>query len=252
MTVVALQSAVMAQIGEEVARSLSSAEFTSAGLFIRTPLLYPSGTSVVVRVEGSASRFFVTDLGMGHQESTMLNASGSYAMIARSLTQDTGVSFDNRSFFVAESARDELVGVVSAVANLSQRAVIETAVKHDMRKAELERATLLTRLDGAFGRRKVERDVEVRGASMIEWTVTARVASSNVVTLFDYARPHKNSVTSTVAKFHDIARIEVPPRRIVTIHGSPEMTPFVGLLSQSANVIDLERTPDEVLMRLAA
>ena len=98
----------------------------------------------------------------------------------------------------------------------------------------------------------MEKDVEVHGASSVEWEVTARVVQSNVVSLFDYARPHKNSVSSTVAKFHDIARLPTPPRRIVTVRDYAGMGKFIGLLSQAAAVIELENTSDEVLRRLAA
>jgi hypothetical protein len=189
---------------------------------------------------------------MGYQESMMLNASHSFSQIARNLIQDSGVSFDSRSFFVAQATMDELVPVVAAVANFSQRAVIETAVKHEAKKADRDRALLLSRLEEAFGPRKVEKDFSIRGASSVEWEVTARIAAGNVVALFDYARPHKNSVTSTVAKFHDIARLHEAPRRIVTVADKGSMGDFIGLLSQAAKVISLSDTPASALIRIAA
>jgi hypothetical protein len=173
-------------------------------------MLYPSGTAAVVRIDGAGARFFVSDNGMGYEKTMMLNASRSYATVARALIRGTVVGFDSRSFFVAEASSDELVGVVAAVANFSQRAVIETTIVHEIRKLDADRAMLLDRLQSAFGRR-VEKDIMIRGASTVEWEVTARVmAAENVVSIFDYARPHKNSVSSTVAKFHDIARLETP------------------------------------------
>ena len=252
MTVIALPNDTLARIGDEVAKSMAHALQTPGGMFIVTPLCYPSGTSVLVRIEGSKHKYFVSDTGMGHQESMMLNASNSYSSIARNIATNTGVSFDSRSFFVAEADEDDLVHVVGAVANFSQRAVIETAIKHEAQKLDRDRAALLMRLSDAFRGQQIEKDVEVIGASNIEWEVTARVSNSRSVTLFDYAKPHKNSVTSTVAKFHDIARLQEAPRRVVTINNSPQMEPFKGLLSQSASVIDLAEVPNEVLLRLAA
>jgi hypothetical protein len=206
----------------------------------------------VVRLDGSRSHFFVSDAGFGYQEAMMMNASHSYPFIARSLVRESEISFDSRSFFVAEASTDELIGVVGAIANCSQRAVIETALKHEARKADTDRAVLLDRLQSAFGRPR-EKDVEVRGASSVEWEVTARVSSpDNVVALFDYARPHKNSVTSVAVKFHDIARLERPPRRIVTVRNQVEMGPMIGLLSQAASVIELASASDAILQRLAA
>lgn len=243
----------LSAIADEVARSLSSYLATPAGHFIRTPLTYPGGSSVVVKLDGSRNQFFVSDAGFGYQEAMMMNASHSYPFIARSLIRDSEISFDSRSFFVAEASTDDLVGVVGAIANCSQRAVVETALKHEARKVDTDRAVLLDRLQSAFGRPRVEKDVEVRGASSVEWEVTARVNSpDNVVALFDYARPHKNSVTSVAVKFHDIARLERPPRRIVTVRDQVEMGSLIGLLSQAASVVELASASDTILQRLAA
>jgi hypothetical protein len=182
----------------------------------------------------------------------MFNAARGYAMVAHALVQGTEIGFDSRRFFVAEAAADELVGVVGAVGNCSQRAVIETVITHEARKVDTDRTMLLERLEAVFGRPRVEKDVTIQGASTVEWEVTARVARDNVISIFDYARPHKNSVSSTVAKFHDIARLQIPPRRIVTVRDYAGMGNFVGLLSQAADVIELEKTPDDILRRLAA
>lgn len=248
----AIPNETLAVIAEGVARSLGSSLTIGGGHFIRTPMLYPSGSSAVIRIDGSDDRFFVTDNGMGYDEALMFNAAHGYAVVARTLIRDTEIGFDSRSFFVAHAAADELVGVVGAIANYSQRAVIETVVRHEARKKDADRAMLLHRLDSVFGTRRVEKDVTIRGSSTVDWEVTARIQSDNIVSIFDYARPHKNSVSSAAAKFHDIARLDVPPRRIISVRDYAAMGNFVGLLSQAANVIELEKTPDEVLRRLAA
>jgi hypothetical protein len=111
---------------EEVARSLASGISVAGAHFIRTPMRYPSGSSVVVRIDGSDDRYFVSDDGAGYKEVLTLNAAREYTNVANGLTHGTGVGFDGRRFFVAEAAQDELVGVVGAIANLSCRAVILT------------------------------------------------------------------------------------------------------------------------------
>ena len=93
----------LAEIADEVARTLSSSLATPAGCFIRTSLVYPSGTTVVTRIDGSGEQFFVSDAGFGYQEAMMMNASHSYPFIARSLVRESEISFDSRSFFVAEA-----------------------------------------------------------------------------------------------------------------------------------------------------
>ncbi|MGH7073514.1 MAG: hypothetical protein ACREFD_04850 [Stellaceae bacterium] len=240
-------------IGDEIARNLAASKADMGSVFITTPLLYPSGSSVVVRIEGSRDKFFVTDFGAGYAESQMMNASHGYSMVANNLARGTGVRFDSRSFFVAEAMRNDLIPIVGATANLSQRAVIETAFQHEERRVDRERAILLERLDHAFGRQRVERDIEIRGASTVEWPVIARIVScERRATVFDIAKRHKNSIASVVAKFHDLARLEIPPCRVVAVNSVIEMGNFVGLLSQAANVIELPNATDEVLLKLAA
>jgi hypothetical protein len=248
----ATSNRTLAAIAEEVARSMASSIAIAGAHFIRTPLRYPSGTSVIIRIDGSADRYFASDNGAGYEEVLMLNAARGYVLVANGLTQGTGVGFDSRRFFVAQAASDELVGVVGAIANLSCRAVIQTITNHEARKANTDRNLLIERLESAFGRPRVERDVVVRGASTVEWEVIARVANDNVISVYDYASPHKNSVTSAAAKFHDIARLEVAPRRIVAVRDRLIMGNLLTLLSQAANVIELERATDDTLRRLAA
>jgi hypothetical protein len=240
-------------LGESIARGLATSNITAGRCFITTPLTYPSGTAVIVRIDGAPNRVFVSDEGMGYEEALTFNAPTEYAAAARTLVEGRGIDFDGRAFYVPDASLAELVGAVGAIANCSQRAVIETTLRHEARRIDTDRVMLLERLESAFGRTHVEKDVIVRGASNVEWDVTARIAGrDNVVSIFDYARPHRNSVTSTVAKFHDIARLDAPPRRIVTVRDYAEMGKFIGLLNQAAEVIELVKTPDEVLRKLAA
>src|SRR4051812_382093 len=80
----------LSAIAEEVARSLASSIAIAGAHFIRTPLRYPSGTSVIIRIDGSADRYFVSDNGAGYEEVLMLNAARGYALIAHGLVQGTG------------------------------------------------------------------------------------------------------------------------------------------------------------------
>jgi hypothetical protein len=208
---------------------------------------------VVVRIDGAGDRFFVSDHGMGYEEAYAVNDSRRFGSVARALIAGTDLAFDGRFFYAADATNDELVGVVGAIANVSQRAVIEVTLKHEAKKVESDRKLLIDRLEHAFGVPRVVTDFTIRGASNVEWDVTARVETrDNVVSIFDYVKHHKNSVSSTVAMFHDIARLEMPPKRIVTVRDMSEMGLFVGLLSQAASVIELPRTNDDTLRRLAA
>ena len=244
--------ATLITVAEEISRQMAVASLRDGSVFIRTPICYPSGTSVVIQIDGSKDHYFVSDIGLGHQEALMVNASPSYCKIDRHLSQDTGVSFDNRSFFVAQSTRSDLPSVVSAVANLSLRAVIQTLIRLEEKKSDLEKTLLIHRLEDIFGRDRVSKDVSIFGASHLEWEVAARVSCDRIVSIFDHVKLHKTSVVSAVAKFHDIARLPDPPKRIVTVTDKASMADYLSLLSQAASVISLSEASDEVVRKLAA
>src|SRR5260221_3166411 len=110
---------------ETVAKALVATEHDKSGSFIRTPLIYPSGALVVVRVHhANDDRYFVSDWGLGYQESDLAGAANFYTRHAKTIAEKAGVGFDNQAFFVMEAARDQLVGAIVTIANCSQEASI--------------------------------------------------------------------------------------------------------------------------------
>src|SRR4051794_21294640 len=107
------------EVVDAVAREIVATDHRAAGSFIRTPLLYPGGATVVVRIEQGDARFFVSDIGLGHQEAEMMGAGSMYAKPARVIAEEAGVRFDNQAFFVLETSRDQLPGAVVTIANCS-------------------------------------------------------------------------------------------------------------------------------------
>src|SRR5919108_5040754 len=98
-------SATFRKLVEDASRQLVSTVHRPSGSFISTPLLYPSGASVLVRVqEAGNDRCFVSDVGMGYQEAEMMGASLIYARHARSVAEEAGVGFDDHTFFVLDIA----------------------------------------------------------------------------------------------------------------------------------------------------
>ncbi len=251
MSALILKDTEVARIAEEVARCMAQSISNGAGTFIRTPVLYPSGSSVVVHLDGSRDRFFVSDYGYGYAEADMMGAPASYVRTARDLAERTGIGFDARSFFVAEATRDELVGTVAAIADCSQRAVTETAFRLEAKKTEEDKEEVISRLLDVFGRQKVELHPDVVGASSIAWPVLARVNGLSGPVIFDYSKANRRSAANIAAKNHDIARLERAPKRIVAVRSKPDMDGLVALLAQSASVIEIG-VPSETYRSLAA
>ncbi|HSK41106.1 MAG TPA: hypothetical protein VK943_15170, partial [Arenibaculum sp.] len=246
-----LRNTELARIAEEVACGLAQPLMNGAGCFIRMPVMYPGGSSVVVHLDGGRDRFFVSDYGYGYAEADMMGATGSFARVARDLAERTGITFDARTFFVAESTRDELIATVAAVADCSQRAVTETALRLEVRKVEEDKRDLLDRLVNTFGRPRVDIEPEIVGASTISWPILALVRGDGGATVFDYSKANRRSAANIAAKNHGIARLDKAPRRIVAVRSKPDMGGLVALLSQSASVIEIG-VPADTYRTLAA
>src|SRR5262245_53337013 len=73
---------------DAVAREIAAAEHRAGGSYVRTPLLYPGGANVVVRIEQGDGRFFVSDIGLGHQEAELMGAGSMYAKPARIIAEE--------------------------------------------------------------------------------------------------------------------------------------------------------------------
>jgi len=240
---------------DDVARQLVATEHRSGGSFIRTPLLYPSGATVVVRIEeGRAGQqtFFVSDMGFGYEEADMIGASSIYSRHARLIAEASGVGFDNQAFFVVEANREQLAGAIITIANCSQEAAMVAAQKHAERRFYEEAVRLYDRLVRVFQPRAVAKNAEIVGASNYRWKVAAivRPKPDAAPTIFEPVFNQHNSVVNAVAKFHDIARLDNAPTRVAVVHHKSEFGNYLGILSQAANVID-DDAPNETIKRLA-
>jgi hypothetical protein len=120
------------ELPESVVRQLIAIEPHANGAFMRTPLLYPSGSTVVVGVALSKGRYFVSDWGLGYQEADTRGASLFYMRHARQTAEAAGVGFDNRAFFITGARRDQVVG---AVITFAARSAVAHATKIAGRRA---------------------------------------------------------------------------------------------------------------------
>ena len=240
-----------AQIAAMVARSLTTSDGGAASAFVNTPLRYPSGSSVVVRLDTLGSLYFVTDMGMGLEEAEMMGATRTYKNHASGIAERAGISFDQHAFFVAQATTEQLVGVVTAVANCSLEAAVLTAYKIAEDKGDNAIDVLQERLVDLFSKQAVARDVEVVGASATPWHVAASVKIGSHVSLFDIVGAHPNSVAAAVTKFVDIAELPNPPRRIAVVRERAKLGTRLTVLQRTADVVELSSS-DNVFRRLAA
>jgi hypothetical protein len=245
---------------DAVAKELVATEHDTAGSFIRTPLTYPSGALVVVRVHrADDERFFVSDWGLGYQEADLTGSAAFYTRHANPIAQKAGVGFDNQSFFVMEALRGQLAGAIVTIANCSQEATIRAADSLAEKTFEDSKERLYERLIAVFepktrpSTRIVSKNVKIVGQSMTEWQVATLVRLPGFArpTIFEPVTRHHHSVASASMKFSDIARLgNEAPARVAMVHNKKEFGTLLNVLSQAANVID-EDVPDTTIERLA-
>ncbi|HMN51576.1 MAG TPA: hypothetical protein PKB01_05905 [Xanthobacteraceae bacterium] len=238
-------------IVEQVAREIVAAEHRVGGSFIRTPLMYPGGSTVVIRIEEGSDRFFVSDMGAGYEEAVMMGAGPMYAKPANLIAQAAGVRFDNQAFFVLEALRDQLAGAVVTIANCSQEAAVRASDALAEKTFEDKKIRLYNRLVQVFEPKIVTKNVEIIGASTQKWHVATVVSMpKHRPIIFEPVTKHPNSVANATMKFGDIALLPDAPRRVAVVQNRNDFGTLLTVLSRSADVIE-DDAPATRIRRLA-
>jgi hypothetical protein len=244
-------------VAEAVARALVDTSVKGGSAFISTPLLYPSGSHVLVRMDGTGDRWLVSDDGYGHLEAEMIGGLTTFRRLARPLAERAGVRFDERCFFVLEVERDALAGAVITISNVSKQAVERTAFAVEERRIAVSRDVFEQRLVTAFGAKSIVHNISIVGASGKEWQVDAGVTSdpvgdTRIERVFEFVTPRSASIAAAVMKFSDIRAAESAPRAAAVLSDrSRTEPPLVSLLSRIVGAaIDAADAP-EVYQRAA-
>ena len=223
---------------DSVARELVTIKHDAGHSFVGTPLMYPNGTSVVVRIEDARDEYFVTDFGMGHDEAAMMGSSIIYSRCAKAIADTANIGFDRHSFFVLRVTRAQLAGAIATVANCSKEAVSIVAYKLAERRSRNAVDVLYDRLALVFPKEKIARDVSVIGQSNTEWHVATMVQREPRDAIFEPVSAHHVSICAASTKFHDIAAVEHAPSRVAVVRNKTEMKTYLAVLSRAASVIE--------------
>jgi hypothetical protein len=246
-----IESPRLREVVETVAREIVTTDHRASGSFVRTPLMYPGGGTVVVRIEQGDDRFFVSDIGLGHQEADLMGAGSMYAKPARVIADEAGVRFDNQAFFVLEASREQLPGAVVTIANCSQQAVMRACDALAEKTFEDRKARLYERLVHVFETKLVKKNVEIIGASTQRWPFAAVVSlPGHRPTVFEPVTKHPNSIAHATMKFGDVALKKDAPHRVAVVQNKSELGKLLTVLSRSADVID-DAEPDDRIRKLA-
>jgi len=228
------------EVYETVAAQLARVEHFRDFSYITTPLLFPYGGGISVRVSRNIDGYLVSDHGIGAEEANLIDGSAYYARIAPRVAAEAGVQYDSHSFFVLQVTEDRLVGAVTTIANCVHEAVFETYKRVEEYKARAASDQLFEKLTAVFDPSSVARDVEIVGASSHKWAFDSAVRlQSGGEALFETVGKHHNAVFSAVTKFHDVGRIELAPMRVAVIGKRVDYGDYLSLLGQAAKVVEM-------------
>ena len=241
-------------VAEFVGRALVDVDIRGGSAFISVPLLYPSGSHAVIRIDGTGDRWFVSDDGHGAFEAEIMGGLTTFKRLAGSIGSRSGVEFDERCFFVLEVDRDSLPGAVITVSNVSKQAVERTAFVLEERRVAVSRDMFEQRLSQTFGASKIAHNVPIIGASGKEWDVDVSVTGDDSVQrVFEFVTPRPASIAAAVMKFTDIRGRANSPKTAAVLSDRVHTEPaLISLLSKVAGAaIDASAEPD-VYRRSAA
>jgi len=234
------------QIADEVARGLIRISARDDVARLSLPLLYPGGSMVGVELSRHRDGFLVTDAGSARREAGLMGGEKTFVRIANEVSERFGVRFDRNMIFEMDVTADELVIVVSAVANAAKTAVEQTAMTLAMTEHADARAVLWDKLGRVYGSKKVHHKAKVKGKSD-SWEFDAAVETNDHVALFEVIGPNANAVNSAVTKFLDIQDIgERAPTRVAVLTRKNQ-TPHLPVLGRTATLIAIDASNEAFL-----
>jgi hypothetical protein len=241
----------LAEVAKQVARGLAKADLLQGRAFIRTPVLFPSGSTVVVVLEEDGSgRYRLSDLGQGFEEADQVGMADTYRRQAAPVAALSGIDFAGNAFVLAGITVRQLDGGTMTVANAAARAVERTLLRTGQRPEPATVERLVLRLTRLFPGANVTRAAELRGASEHPWSVDAVVAVGSHRAVFDIVTPSPVSVAFANTKFHDFARLEPPPKRVAVVHRKADFGDLLSVIAQAASIIE-DDAPDRTFVRAA-
>lgn len=246
-----LTVAGLRDVAEQVARSLSRADLIGNRAFVRTGVLFPSGSVAVVVIEEEGGGWYrVSDLRQGRDEAELAGAAGPYDHRALEVARLSGLALEDGAFVLTRVTAGQLAAAAMAVANASSRALERTLSQTARRPNGTSVDRLVGRLAAAFPGADIARDTELRGASTHAWGVDALVTTGRGLAVFDIVTPHPTSVAFATAKFHDFALLDNDVARIAVVHRKAELGDLLTVVAQAARVIEADAS-DSVFLQAA-
>ncbi|WP_133243824.1 hypothetical protein [Sphingomonas pokkalii] len=218
--------------------------------FVSTPIFYPSGSPVTVRVSPAEGGFRIDDGGFAYRELESVGFERSFASAADKARQSESLDRDRRCLFTYADA-EQLSRAISDVAlaswNVADRVFKRIA---DQEERDIEEY-LRGRLVSIFGASNLEDRQTISGSSTNPWDVSAIIQIDGHEVVFQAVSDHANSVYRTSTAFHDLAALPHAPKLISVVKDKASMGRKLIMLSQAGRVIQSDQADVDYLKAAA-
>ncbi|MDO9439969.1 MAG: hypothetical protein Q7T73_03670 [Beijerinckiaceae bacterium] len=225
------------QIASDLPKSLVQARVQNSSVFMSTGVSYPNGVGVMVRLDGSADNFLVSDDGYASFMAETMSGRHSFAMIAKGVADRAGINYESGVFRV-NSKRSTLPSSISSVANASARAIDRLLASLEKPKLKRSREIFNKRLSEAFGG-SIVFDVEFRGATGKSWEFNAGLQEEGGFThLFEFVAPSMQAVAIANLKILDTRALIAAPSITAALSDYDNTDPALrSILSGSGGLV---------------
>ena len=236
---------------DRIAAALVHVRETAKGGTIVTPVLFPSGAHVSVRVVLESDHCLITDDGAAFAEADMMGAVDIFKRAGRTVAEEAGIRFNSYEIFEAHASLETAPGIVAIIADAARRTIQITAERLAKRLYDETRVDVVDRLIDAFGPHSVRRDAAISGASTHDWSVDAFIDIGPGAAV-EVISPAPVSVSSSYMKLDDIRRLENAPRTVGALTSRRAFkADQLLILGRTAKLIEA-RSPMDELRRLVA
>ncbi len=237
-------------IGNDVAKALSRSRVRNSSVFVATPIVYPNGTGVAVKIDQGKDGYVITDDGYAEVIAEDMGALSAMHRVATGVALRAGLKYERGTFSIEGVERNVLHVAVASVANASAQAVERTLASVEKPRLTRSREVFDKRLKEAFGD-AVSFDVEHLGATGRRWDFSAGVSYAGTFErLFELVSPSIQAVGIANMKISDVRSMTDPPTVTAALIDYDKTDPTLRSILSNAGSLVIAASDDVQKYRL--
>lgn len=228
---------ITSDLVDAIASDLVRVKHTGLSSYINLPLVYPSGSSITVKVDAVEHGVRISDAGFCFREIERLGGERSFKRTANTFAHECQIEVGSRTIFV-DVPPEQAASAVSDVGLVSWRVADKICSKILTDNEEEVADILRQRLDSIFGHNRVRSQKDISGSSSWKWQVSAIVETDSTTAVFQAVSPSGQSINKASTAFFDLAGLDAPPRLIAVVTDRKSFGARLGILSRVGMILE--------------